>query len=320
MLCSTSQYLHLRLIATFALVLSTLLVGCSGTSSTIPGTFATPENETTCTQPKPTPGKLTLVGLAHGPAHSGQDPSMGIFPSNDEIKADMPTLASLTSYIRTYSSTGPANAIIQAADAAHICVASGIWLDRDLVANAKEMAAGEHLTASNTVHAVIVGNEVLLRSDLSEEQLHADIIQVRAKIARAVPITMADTYDQWIKHPYLAKDVDFITVHIYPIWQGMSINAAIQAVDKAYQQVKVTFPNKRIVIGETGWPSSGPPHGEAVPSEKNQARYLREFTNWARAKGVQYFYFDAFDEGWKIHENGVGTHWGLYQQDGRVKP
>ena len=35
---------------------------------------------------------------------------------------------------------------------------------------------------------------------------------------------------------------------------------------------------------------------------------------------VQYFYFDAFDESWKVQEQGVGTHWGLYQQNGRVKP
>ena len=74
------------------------------------------------------------------------------------------------------------------------------------------------------------------------------------------------------------------------------------------------------MIGETGWPSAGPPYGAAVPSAANQARYLREFLNWAQAKGVQYFYFDAFDEDWKVHEEGVGTHWGLYQKNGQVKP
>jgi exo-beta-1,3-glucanase (GH17 family) len=243
-----------------------------------------------------------------------------VFPSSEEIQADMPTLASLTRYIRTYSSTGPANSIIQAAGAAHVCVASGIWLGSDPAANAKEMMAGEQLASSSAVHAIVVGNEVLLRGDLSEDQLRSDIEQVRAKLGRAVPVTMADTYDQWIKHPSLAKEVDFITVHIYPFWQGVSIDSAIHSLDQAYTQVEKAFPGKQIVIGETGWPSAGPPNGTAVPSAANQARYLREFTSWAQSHNVQYFYFDAFDEGWKVHEAGVGTHWGLYQQDGKLKP
>jgi len=245
---------------------------------------------------------------------------MGVFPSDEEIQADMPTLVSLTDYISTYSSTGPAAAIIQAAAASHVCVASGVSLGRDPAANAKEMAAGEQLAANSAVHSIIVGNEVLLRGDLSEDQLGTDIKQVRAGLARAVPITMADTYEEWLQHPKLAGDVDFIMVHIYPFWQGVSIDSALQFVDKTYQQLRAAFPNKPIVIGETGWPSAGPSYGAAVPGEANQARYLKEFTSWAQAKKVQYFYFDAFDEGWKIHESGVGTHWGLYQQDGRVKP
>jgi hypothetical protein len=125
---------------------------------------------------------------------------------------------------------------------------------------------------------------------------------------------------QWMKHPELAKAVDFITVHIYPFWQKIPIDAAIRFLDQEYTQLQKTFPDKQIVIGETGWPSAGPAYGAAMPGAANQARYLGEFINWAQAKGVQYFYFDAFDEGWKVHEEGVGTHWGLYQQDGKVKP
>lgn len=317
---SACKCLSMVLVAAIALVLSTLLAGCSTQApKTSPGSSATAVHDTTCAQPVPVSGKLSLAGLAYSPFHAGQDPTVGVFPSNEEIKADMPTLASLTHYIRTYGSTGPANAIIQAAEAAHICVASGIWLGSDPAANAKEMTAGERLASNSAVHAVIIGNEVLLRGDLSEEQLRSDIEQVRAKLGRAVPVTMADTYDQWIKHQGLAKEVDFITVHIHPFWQGVSIDSAIHFLNQAYTQVENAFPGKQIVIGETGWPSAGPRYGAAVPNAANQARYLREFVNWAQSRSVQYFYFDAFDEGWKVHEAGVGTHWGLYQQDGRVK-
>src|SRR6266567_3088924 len=314
---SSLKRLPLATVPTMALVLSLLLAGCS---TQAPKTSHHTSTTSPCTQPEPVPGKLSLAGLAYGPAHTGQNPTVGVSPSNEEVQADMSTLASLTHYIRTYSSTGSADAIIQAAEAAHVCVAAGIELSSDPVANAREMTAGERLASNSAVHATIVGNEVLARGDLSEEQLHSDIKQVRAKLARAVPITMADTYAQWIRHRDLAKDVDFITVHIYPFWQGISIDSAIRSLDQAYTRVKQTFPDKQIVIGETGWPSAGPPYRAAVPSATNQARYLREFLNWAQAKGVQYFYFDAFDEDWKVHEEGVGTHWGLYQQDGKVKP
>lgn len=321
---STRRYWLLEITASLWLALSALLAGCSGTSpASGPSASSSPrpsQENYSCTQPQPAPGKLSLAGLAYGPAHPGQDPTLGVFPSNEEIEADMPTLASLTHYIRTYSSTGAADAIIQAAAAAHVCVASGIQLGSDPVANAKEMAAGERLASNRAVGAIIVGNEVLQNGYLSEQQLRSDIEQVRAKVGRAVPITVADTYTEWIKHPELARDVDFITVHIYPFWQGVTIDSAIQSLDQAYTEVQKTFPGKRIVIGETGWPSAGPAYKAAVPSAANQAQYLRAFVNWAQAGGVQYFYFAAFDEGWKVHEEGVGTNWGLYQQNGQAKP
>lgn len=317
---STHKSSPLVNVATLTFVLGILLIGCSGGApQTPPGPSTTFTNDTACTQPEPAPGKLSLTGLTYGPFHAGQDPNRGVFPSSEEIQADMATLASLTHYIRTDGSTGPAEAIIQAAEAAHLCVASGIWLDSDPVANTMEMMAGERLASHRAVHAIIVGNEVLLRGDLSEGQLRSDIEQVRAKLGRAVPLTTADTYDEWLAHPALAQAVDFITVNIYPFWQGISIDSAISALDQAYTQVEKAFPRKQIVIGETGWPSAGPPQGAAVPSAENQARYLRAFISWAQSHRVQYFYFEAFDEGWKTNEGGVGTHWGLYQQDGQVK-
>ncbi len=313
----TRKRLPLAILATMALFLGMLPVGCSTSTSTPAPRTSLPQ--TTCTQPEPVPGKLSLAGLAYGPAHAGQNPLSGVFPSGEEVKADMPTLASLTRYIRIYSSTGSTDAIIQAAAAAHVCVALGIGLGSDPVENAKEIAAGERLASNSAVHAIIVGNEVLQRGDLTEQQLRSDIGHVRTKLGRVVPVTMADTYAQWIQHRDLAHDVDFSTVHIYPFWNGIAIDSAIRFLDQAYTQVQKTFPGKKIVIGETGWPSAGPPHGAAIPSAANQARYLKEFINWAQAKGVQYFLFDAFDEGWKVHEEGVGTHWGLYQENGMVK-
>jgi glycosyl hydrolase family 17 len=152
--------------------------------------------------------------------------------------------------------------------------------------------------------------------------------QVRAKLGHSVRITMAEVYDVWKDHLDLAEDLDFVTVHIYPFWQQVSLDSAIPSLAANYNdlknRIKARFPSKNIsvVIGETGWPSDGPPQGAAKPSAVNQARYFKDFIDWEnkQQEKIDYFYFDAFDEEWKVNEAGVGTHWGLYQLNGVVKP
>jgi glucan 1,3-beta-glucosidase len=268
---------------------------------------------------------LLLAGLAYGPYHLGQDPNYGISPSAEEIAADIPTLASLTGSIRIYSSLGPAPFIVHDAERVHLSVDLGIWLGRDAAANRREITAGISLMSSPAISTVTVGNEVLLRGDLTEAQLVAAIQQVRTAarhIHHRVLVTTADVDAMWLQHPSLARYVDAITVHLYPFWQKIPISAAIGALARSYAKITTTFPGKKVIIGETGWPSSGPPQGAAVPSAQNQAGYLAGFLAWAKRQPgpVQYYYFDAFDEAWKTNEHGVGTYWGLYDQRGHPKP
>jgi exo-beta-1,3-glucanase (GH17 family) len=306
-----------------AVAVAGLLAGCSAAGVQRPGN--PPAASFACNQPLPVaaPGQLTLSGVGYSPYHAGQDPNHSIYPSAAEIAADMPTLSAVTNYIRVYGSTGPAPEIVQAAQAAHLCVSLGIWLDRDSAANAAEIAAGIRLARQYpAVRSVIVGSEVLLRHDLSVDQLIQDIRQVRAALGGKVAVSTADDYHQWLAHPELAKVVDFVTVHIYPFWQNVPVGSAVSVLSDDYGQVVRRFPGKPVVIGETGWPSASDTHvtGAAVPSPQNQARYLTSFVTWAAQHRVQYFYFDAFDEDWKTGESGVGTHWGLYDLSGKLKP
>jgi exo-beta-1,3-glucanase (GH17 family) len=276
-----------------------------------------------CNQPAPAAalGHVVLSGVGYGPYHAGQNPNLFISPSANEVTADMPTLAALTNYIRIYSSQGPAAEILQAAQAAHLCVALGISLGSHPAANDAEIASGIRLAQhSPAVRSVIVGNEVLSRNDLSVAQLLTDIRRVRAALGHKVAISYADRFVEWLAHPQLAKAVDFVTVHIYPFWQFVQIGSALANFAKDYAEMKKRFGGKPIVIGETGWPSAGPRKGRAVPSPADQARYFHGFVTWARQHAVRYFYFDAFDEAWKTTEHGVGTHWGLYDQGGHLKP
>jgi len=322
------KLLSLRAVALllFLFTLTSFLVACSSNTSRPPSSDvstsvsqSTADPQFACQQKKPAT-ELTLSGLDYGPYRAGENPNYGIFPSAQEIDTDMPTLACLTNEIRIYSSLGSAQQIVRDAEQARMSVNLGIWLGSDTTANAQEIAAGLQLAAYRAVNAVTVGNEAVLRRDISVDALRSTIRQVRARPGRTVPITTADIDTTWLAHPELANDVDFITVNLYPFWGGVPIALAIQSLDAAYKRLQAAFPSKQIVIGETGWPSNGPPHSAAVPGAANQSYYLREFTAWARQNHVSYFYFDAFDEDWKTNESGVGTHWGLYQANGTLKP
>ncbi|HTU03110.1 MAG TPA: hypothetical protein VMG58_14875, partial [Candidatus Sulfotelmatobacter sp.] len=161
---SPATFSSWRAISVVVAVAGLLATGASSNGSR-PGPADPPAASFACHQPFPSarPGQVTLSGVGYGPYHAGQDPNYGISPSSSEVAADMPTLSAMTNYIRIYSSTGPAAEIVQAAEAAHMCVSLGIWLGRNSAANAAEIAAGIRLARqSRAVRSVIVGNEVLL--------------------------------------------------------------------------------------------------------------------------------------------------------------
>ena len=298
---------------------------CQGSGEVTTHTTAKPPASTSTSTCQSAPSAHPLAGLAYGPYHLGQDPNYSVYPSAEEVAADIPTLASLTGSIRIYSSLGPARSIVQDAERAHLSVNLGISLGRDAAVNKREMAAGMDLMSNPAVSMITVGNEVLLRGDLSESQLQAAIRTVRAaarKVGHPLLVTTADVDAVWLAHPDLARYVDAVTVHLYPFWQKIAIGDAIPALTRSYARIVSMFPGKKVIIGETGWPSDGPPQGAAVPSAENQARYFKDFLAWTRQQcsPIQYYYFDAFDEAWKTNEAGVGTHWGLYDQFGTLKP
>ncbi len=112
------------------------------------------------------------------------------------------------------------------------------------------------------MRAVIVGNEVLLRRELPEAALRAYLERIRA--ATALPVTYADVWEFWLRHPSLAQAVSFITIHILPYWEDnpVGIEDAVPHVQQVYRRVRAAFPGQEILIGETGWPSEGASAGE----------------------------------------------------------
>jgi len=253
----------------------------------------------------------------------GQNPNYGSVVPEDQIAEQYAVIRKYCDAVRTYSSTHGNEHAVKYAAQYGLRIALGVWIGRDNNSNDAEIQAAINLAKQGTIDSIVVGSEVLLRNDKTEEELITYINRVKSAVS--VPVTYADTWNIWWNNgngrPELANSVDYIMIHCWPYWEGVSINQAITNIADNFQKVRNVYPGKRVVIGEVGWPSAGLPNGVAVPSEINQRRFLKDFVEWARANNIEFFVFEFFDEPWKTAEPyGVGPHWGFFNSDYTIKP
>jgi len=247
---------------------------------------------------------------------SGQTPFDPHFiVSAAQIDVDLQTLSQRFDCVRTYSVSGGLEQVPAIARRYHMKVLLGIWLGRNRADNETEVTRGIALARQNRdiVPAVIVGNEVLLRGELSQSTL-VDYIR-RVRVATGLPVTYADVWEFWLRYREVAPAVSFVTIHILPYWEDdpVPIEEAVAHVEAIRQRMQTAFPHQSILIGETGWPSEGRQRRGAVPSRVNQARFMREFLNWADKSHINYNVIEAFDQPWKRGLEGtVGGYWGIY--------
>ncbi|MBU1329071.1 MAG: beta (1-6) glucans synthase [Gammaproteobacteria bacterium] len=235
----------------------------------------------------------------------------------ERMDADLAQLAERFTCLRTYSVTG-LEPLPELARKHGLTLMIGAWVSRNPQDTAIEIAGA--IKAANTypdiVTQVIVGNEALLRKEVTAQQLVALIEQVKAAVAQ--PVTYADVWEFWLKHPEVAPAVDFLTIHLLPYWEDnpAGIDSALHEVQQVRQVFGTRFAPKDILIGETGWPSEGRQRETAVPSRVNQATFIRGFVAMAEANGWRYNLIEAYDQPWKrVSEGAVGGFWGLYDAD-----
>ena len=254
----------------------------------------------------------------HGVGFSGyqrhQDPTAGLFSTEDELAADLDRVATYADRVRTYSATENAEAV-RLASMRGLRVTAGAWLDRREENNEREIAAIVHLARENpNVDRVIVGNESILRGDLSVPALVADITRVKRKVR--VPVSTAEPWHMWLRYPELARHVDFITVHLLPYWEGVPAEHAVDYALARYAELRRAFPKKPIVIGEIGWPSRGDRVGGAIASPAAQAAFVRDLLARTADRPLDYYLMEMFDQPWKqAHEGRAGAYWGMHHAD-----
>ncbi|WP_338832517.1 glycosyl hydrolase family 17 protein [Bradyrhizobium sp. 27S5] len=241
--------------------------------------------------------------------------------SKEQIAEDLAQLAKVSNCIRTYATDLGLDQIPELAAKAGLKLIQGIFLDRDRKKNATQVETAIRLAREypETIIALVVGNEVLLRKEMSASDLAALIRSIKAQVS--VPVTYADVWEFWLSNRELSDVVDFVTIHILPYWENIPIPAerAAAHADEIRRQIAAVFPGKEILIGEFGWPSEGRMRESALPSRTNQARVVAEVLDLARREHFRVNLFEAYDEGWKREIEGtIGGTWGLFDSEQRT--
>ena len=298
-----------RYTAATALLLLLILAGCSWGETT--GAFNPPSGSS---NPQQIGRKLS--GICLGPYLTG-NPNTGSQVSESDLRAYLDYVAANFTGCRMYGATSGLEKFPAIAKELGLKVAAGCWLSSDLNANENEVNSLIVSCQAGNVDVAVVGSEVLLRRDLTEDQLLGYITRVKATGAK---VTTSDTWHTLVEHPRIIAACDEVWANIYPFWEGVSIDQAVARLQSDYDQIKAVAGDKEVIIAETGWPSSGDAHQAAMPSLQNEAEYFTNFVNWANAQNVGFYYFEMFDEPWKTEPGLVGAHWGIWDSGMQLKP
>jgi glucan 1,3-beta-glucosidase len=268
--------------------------------------------------PSPLAAGQKLDCVSYAPFRDGQDPLVeGTKVQPAQIDQDLALLSKYTDCVRTYSVDDGLDNVLASARRYGLKVLHGVWISNKAEKTRQQIATTIKLAKEypDVIRAVIVGNEVLLRGDMSAPDLMAKIREVKAQVS--VPVSYADVWEYWLRYPEVENVVDFVTIHILPYWEDFPLPASLAAahVDAIRKKVAAAIPNKEIVIGEVGWPSAGRMREGARPSPSNQARVIGETLALAHRENFRVNVIEAFDQPWKRWlEGSVGGYWGIFDR------
>ena len=256
-------------------------------------------------------------GLCFSPYLEGQAPGAQI--SEAQIRARLEVIRPHTRWVRSFSCTDGHENTPRIAHELGMKTLVGAWLGTDLGVNEREIEGVIAVAKAGHADIVAVGNEVMLREDMSEDALLACIERVKQALP-GVPVGYVDAYYLFEKHPRITAACDVVLTNCYPFWEGCPREQALAYMQSMMQRTRTAAPGKRIVISETGWPDQGSAFHGAVPSVEGAMQYFVDTMHWAQAEGIEAFWFAAFDEAWKVGAEGdVGAYWGLWDKDARPK-
>jgi exo-beta-1,3-glucanase (GH17 family) len=195
----------------------------------------------------------------------------------------------------------------------------GAWLGDDKDINAKEIAGLIELANQGYVDVAAVGNEVMYRGDLTENELLEHIYNVK-KSVKDIPVGYVDAYYEFSDRPAISDACDIILANCYPFWEGCDQDYSLLYMKDMYNRALKAGNGKKVIITETGWPNAGTSLEGAFPSEENALKYFINAQKWSKEEDINMFYFSSFDESWKVGKEGdVGAYWGIWDKNEQLK-
>jgi glucan 1,3-beta-glucosidase len=256
-------------------------------------------------------------GLCFSPYLEGQQPGDQI--GEAQIRARLEIMRPHARWIRSFSCTDGHENTPRIAHELGLKTLVGAWLGTDATINESELQGVIEVARAGHADVVAVGNEVLLREDMSEDDLLACIQRVKDALP-GVPVGYVDAYFLFEKHPRITAACDVVMTNCYPFWEGCPREQALAYMQTMVARTRAAAPGKRVLISETGWPDQGSAFQGSVPSREGAMQYFVDSCRWAEEDGIELFYFAAFDEAWKVGAEGdVGAYWGLWDKHGTLK-
>lgn len=265
--------------------------------------------------------KETLHNKVHGisfsPYMDGQ--SHGTEISKQQIRSRLDIISPYTNWIRTFSCIEGNQHTPGIAHENGLKTMVGVGLTDDHERNEIEFENALEIARSGHADILAIGNEVLLRNDMSEAAL-LEYIQRAKAVVPDVPVGYVDAYFLFEEYPRITEACDVILINCYPFWEHCPAEYALFFTKEMYHRSLKIAAGKKVIISETGWPNIGAPYGAAVPSPDNALNYFIDCYQWANDEGIDIIYFSSFDELWKVDDEGdVGAYWGLWDKDGKLK-
>ncbi|OJJ21696.1 glycosyl hydrolase [marine bacterium AO1-C] len=259
-----------------------------------------------------------MHGLCFSPYVEGQKPGDQL--TEAQIQRRMQVIKPHTQWVRSFSCTDGNELIARVAKAHGLKTLVGAWLGDDPEINQREIEGLIRIAKEGIVDIAAVGNEVMYRGDLTEEELLKFIYQVKEALPANIPVGYVDAYYEFAQRPRITKACDVILSNCYPFWEGCHCDYSLPYMKDMYHQAVRAGQGKKVIITETGWPSKGSNLHGAEPSEANFMKYFINTQQWSKEEGIEIFYFSSFDESWKVGDEGdVGAYWGLWEKDERPK-
>ena len=258
-----------------------------------------------------------MHGLGFSPYEEGQKPGDQI--TEKQIRRRMKIIKPYTKWVRSFSCTDGNELIPVIAKEYGMKTLVGAWLGDDPEINKKEIAGLIKLAKEGYVDIAAVGNEVMYRKDLTEEELLKFMAEVKVAIPD-IPMGYVDAYYEFAHRPKITEACDVILANCYPYWEGCDIDYSLIYMKDMYNQAVKAGKGKKVIISETGWPSEGEGLQGAQPSFENAIKYFVNTQKWATEDNIDIFYFSSFDESWKVGSEGdVGAYWGLWDKNENSK-